>query len=61
MLRSEYYLLKRKIVVLKKQSIYVHAMDIIIPMKGQIDSVNVSVSAAIILFEAARQRIFFIK
>ncbi len=33
MLRSEYYLLKRKIVVLKKQSIYVHAMDIIIPMK----------------------------
>ena len=29
MLRSEYYLLKRKIVVLKKQSIYVHAMDII--------------------------------
>ena len=33
MLRSEYYLLKRKIVVLKKQFIYVHAMDIIIPMK----------------------------
>lgn len=33
MLRSEYYLLKRKIVVLKKQLIYVHAMDIIIPMK----------------------------
>lgn len=33
MLISEYYLLKRKIVVLKKQSIYVHAMDIIIPMK----------------------------
>jgi TrmH family RNA methyltransferase len=42
---------------------WVHAADqnIIIPMKGQIDSVNVSVSAAIILFEAARQRIFFNK
>jgi RNA methyltransferase, TrmH family len=35
--------------------------NIIIPMKGQIDSVNVSVSAAIILFEAARQRFFFNK
>ena len=33
MLRGEYYLLKRKIVVLKKQSIYIHAMGIIIPMK----------------------------
>jgi len=31
--------------------------NIIIPMEGQIDSMNVSVSAAIILFEAKRQRI----
>jgi len=31
--------------------------NIIIPMKGQIDSINVSVSAAIILFEAVRQRL----
>lgn len=30
--------------------------NIIIPMKGQIDSVNVSVSAAILIFEAVRQR-----
>lgn len=31
--------------------------NIIIPMRGAIDSMNVSVSAAIILFEAVRQRI----
>lgn len=31
---------------------------IIIPMKGQIDSMNVSVSAAILIFEALRQRNF---
>ena len=30
--------------------------NIIIPMRGAIDSMNVSVSAAIILFEAMRQR-----
>lgn len=30
--------------------------NIIIPMKGSIDSLNVSVSAAILLFEAVRQR-----
>jgi TrmH family RNA methyltransferase len=30
----------------------------IIPMQGQIDSLNVSVSASIIIFEAQRQRIF---
>ena len=30
--------------------------NIIIPMRGAIDSMNVSVSAAIILFEAVRQR-----
>lgn len=37
---------------------WVNAADqnIIIPMHGQLDSVNVSVSAAIILFEAVRQR-----
>ena len=32
--------------------------NINIPMQGQIDSMNVSVSAAIILFEAKRQRGF---
>ena len=32
--------------------------NIIIPMQGEIDSLNVSVSAAIILFEAKRQRDF---
>ena len=30
--------------------------NIIIPMKGEIDSMNVSVSAAILIFEAVRQR-----
>jgi len=30
--------------------------NIIIPMQGQVDSLNVSVSAAIVLFEAVRQR-----
>ncbi|PRX54194.1 TrmH family RNA methyltransferase [Flagellimonas meridianipacifica] len=32
--------------------------NLIIPMKGEIDSMNVSVSAAILIFEAARQRGF---
>ncbi|MEM7380416.1 MAG: RNA methyltransferase [Bacteroidota bacterium] len=32
--------------------------NIIIPMQGEIDSMNVSVSAAIIIFEAKRQRAF---
>jgi len=32
--------------------------NIIIPMSGQIDSLNVSVSAAILIFEAKRQRAF---
>ncbi|MBK9734612.1 MAG: RNA methyltransferase [Saprospiraceae bacterium] len=32
-------------------------VNIMIPMKGQIDSMNVSVSAAILIFEAVRQRI----
>jgi len=32
--------------------------NIIIPMQGEIDSLNVSVSAAIVLFEAKRQRDF---
>jgi len=35
--------------------------NIIIPMQGQLDSVNVSVSAAIILFEAVRQRMLIKK
>ncbi|SHJ40527.1 RNA methyltransferase, TrmH family [Arenibacter nanhaiticus] len=34
------------------------AQNIIIPMQGEIDSMNVSVSAAIIIFEAKRQRGF---
>lgn len=34
------------------------AQNVNIPMQGQIDSLNVSVSAAIILFEAKRQRKF---
>ncbi len=33
-----------------------NATKIIIPMQGEIDSLNVSVSAAILLFEAVRQR-----
>ena len=33
--------------------------NIIIPMQGEIDSMNVSVSAAIIIFEAKRQRGFY--
>ncbi|MDH3382108.1 MAG: RNA methyltransferase, partial [Flavobacteriaceae bacterium] len=32
--------------------------NIIIPMSGKIDSMNVSVSAAILIFEAKRQRNF---
>jgi TrmH family RNA methyltransferase len=32
--------------------------NIIIPMQGEIDSMNVSVAAAILLFEAKRQRGF---
>jgi len=32
--------------------------NIIIPMRGEIDSINVSVSAAIVIFEALRQRDF---
>ena len=35
--------------------------NIIIPMRGAADSLNVSVSAAIVLFEAARQRNFKLK
>ena len=32
--------------------------NILIPMQGEIDSMNVSVSAAILIFEAMRQRDF---
>ena len=32
--------------------------NIIIPMQGEIDSMNVSVAAAILIFEAKRQRGF---
>lgn len=40
--------------------VWIHNTDqnIIIPMSGQIDSMNVSVSAAILIFEAKRQRNF---
>ena len=34
------------------------AENIIIPMKGKIDSMNISVSASILIFEAKRQRGF---
>lgn len=34
------------------------SQNIIIPMQGEIDSMNVSVSAAIVIFEALRQRSF---
>jgi TrmH family RNA methyltransferase len=33
--------------------------QIIIPMSGEIDSLNVSTSAAILVFEAMRQRNFY--
>jgi len=41
-------------------SVWINNTDqnIIIPMSGQIDSINVSVSAAILIFEAKRQRNF---
>ncbi|MBK8349924.1 MAG: RNA methyltransferase [Saprospiraceae bacterium] len=42
---------------LSKEWIVAADKNIIIPMNGQLDSVNVSVSAAILLFEAFRQRI----
>ena len=32
--------------------------NVIIPMQGEIDSMNVSVAAAILIFEAKRQREF---
>jgi TrmH family RNA methyltransferase len=32
--------------------------NIIIPMQGEIDSMNVSVAAAVLIFEAKRQRGF---
>ncbi len=33
--------------------------QILIPMSGEIDSLNVSTSAAILIFEAMRQRNFY--
>ncbi len=41
---------------LTKEWLEASKQNIIIPMEGEIDSMNVSVSAAIILFEAKRQR-----
>lgn len=41
---------------LPKEWLEASTQNIIIPMEGQIDSMNVSVSAAIIIFEAKRQR-----
>lgn len=43
---------------LTRQWLDASRQNIIIPMQGEIDSMNVSVSAAIIIFEARRQRNF---
>ncbi len=43
---------------LSKDWIQAATQNIIIPMQGKIDSMNVSVSAAILIFEAKRQRQF---
>ena len=43
---------------LTDQWLQASTQNIIIPMQGEIDSMNVSVSAAIIIFEAKRQRNF---
>jgi len=43
---------------LSKEWLQNSLQNIIIPMQGQIDSLNVSVSAAILIFEAKRQRKF---
>ena len=36
----------------------IDAKNVIIPMQGKIDSINVSVAAAVLVFEAKRQRGF---
>ncbi|MBT8307251.1 MAG: RNA methyltransferase [Maribacter sp.] len=41
---------------LSKEWLNASSQNIIIPMEGEIDSMNVSVSAAILIFEAKRQR-----
>ena len=41
---------------LEKEWLQQSTKNIVIPMKGRIDSLNVSVSAAILIFEAVRQR-----
>lgn len=43
---------------LSKEWLEASTQNIIIPMEGEIDSMNVSVSAAILIFEAKRQRSF---
>ena len=43
---------------LSNEWLHSSSQNIIIPMQGEIDSMNVSVSAAIIIFEAKRQRDF---
>ncbi|WP_224490024.1 TrmH family RNA methyltransferase [Robertkochia flava] len=43
---------------LTEQWLEASSRNVIIPMQGEIDSMNVSVSAAIIIFEAKRQRNF---
>jgi len=43
---------------LSKEWLQQSTQNVIIPMQGQIDSLNVSVSAAILIFEAKRQRNF---
>ena len=41
---------------LSPQWLEASSQNIIIPMRGKIDSMNVSVSAAVLIFEAVRQR-----
>ncbi len=43
---------------LSNEWLHSSSQNIIIPMQGEIDSMNVSVSAAIVIFEAKRQRDF---
>ncbi|PVW16549.1 TrmH family RNA methyltransferase [Marixanthomonas spongiae] len=43
---------------LSKEWLHASTQNIIIPMQGEIDSMNVSVAAGILIFEAKRQRLF---
>jgi len=48
----------RGIHALTAAGLWQQMQNIIIPMQGEIDSMNVSVAAAILIFEAKRQRVF---